>query len=82
MKNRNHALRHVKARLCKHLRNGSVDLRVLGNAKSGYRLGALHNGSFVAVSGAFERQKLAVEIGERIYGQKAKVLKSASVAAA
>lgn len=80
MKNRNHAARHAKARLCRSLRSRSIELRVHGNAKSGYRLGALHNGSFVAVSGAFERQKLAVEIGERIYGQKAKALKATAAA--
>lgn len=82
MRNRNHARRHLKARLYNGLRNGSVELRVFGNSKDGYRLGTLHNGEFLAFSGSFERQKLAVEIGERIYGQKAKALKSASVAAA
>jgi hypothetical protein len=75
---RNHASRNARRSLARRLKSGNQELRVLGNEKSGFLLGAVLESGFWSLGGSFDRQKDAIATGERVFGQKAKKLLKAA----
>lgn len=77
-RNRNHARRNARRAIARKLRNGTLELRVGGSEKEGFRLGAVVASGFEVLGHAHPKQKVAVAVGERAFNQKAKKLLKAA----